>query len=151
MTRTEIITRVLAKIDEIETMTGATQSPSDVLIDKLMNESTLSMLRNAPLHLLPPVKVNTLALNFVHEKDLTDGTGYIALPTDFLRLYSFKMVAWERPTFDFISISNPEYHKQKIRALRGGASKPVVVINYIDTTTGIDDIYIEITEAAPEV
>lgn len=151
MTREEIKTRVLAKLDEIETMTGASQSPSDELIDALMDESALNMLRNAPIHLIPPIKVNVSALNFVHVKDLTNGTGYIALPNDFLRLYSFKMEAWERPAFDYISVSNPEYFKQKIRNLRGGVSKPVVAVNYNDTGDGIDpDPEIEITETAPE-
>ena len=148
MTRAEIKTRVLAKLDEIETMTGASQSPSDVLIDALMDESTLNMLRNAPLHLIPPTKVNVSALNFVHVKDLENGTGYIALPNDFLRLYSFKMDTWERPAFDYISITNPEYFKQKIRSLRGGTSKPVVVVNYNDDGAGID-IEIAIEEAGP--
>ena len=150
MTRDEIKTRVLAKMDEVETMTGASQNPSDVLIEKLMDESALNMLRNVPVHLIPPVKVNTLALNFIHEKDLENGTGYIALPADFLRLYSFKMASWERPATDFISIANAEYYKQKNKALRGGVSKPVVVINYFDTTDGVDDISVDITESVPE-
>ena len=151
MTREEIKTRVLAKLDEIETMTGASQSPSDALIDALMDESALNMLRNAPIHLIPPTKVNVLALNFVHVKDTANGTGYIAMPNDFLRLYSFKMDTWERPAFDYISVSNPEYFKQKIRNLRGGVSKPVVAVNYSDTGDGFDpDPEIEIPETAPE-
>ena len=151
MTREEIKTRVLAKLDEIETMTGASQSPSDALIDALMDESALNMLRNAPIHLIPPTKVNVSALNFVHVKDTANGTGYIALPNDFLRLYSFKMDTWERPAFDYISVSNPEYFKQKIRNLRGGVSKPVVAVNYSDTGDGIDpDPELEGIEPSPE-
>lgn len=150
MTRAEIKTRVLAKLDEIETMTGASQSPSDELIEALMDESVLNMLRNAPIHLIPPTKVNVSAVSFVHVKDTANGTGYIVLPNDFLRLYSFKMDTWERPAFDYISVSNPKYFKQKIRNLRGGVSKPVVVVNYSDTGTGTE-IEIDITEAAPEV
>ena len=151
MTRDEIRTRVLAKLDEIEVMAGADQSPTDVLINILMDESALLMLRNAPLHLLRPEKVDVSSsnTNLTQTINEEEGIGSIVLPSDFLRLYSFKMKAWKRPVTDVISIANPLYDKQKNRATRGGINKPVVVINYHESSAGISDYLIE--DTPPEV
>lgn len=148
MTRSEIKQLTLSKIDEIETFTGASQSPSDELIEKLMDASVENMLRNAPINIIPPTKINTGAAGFVHVKN-ANGTGYIALPADYIRLASFKMTVWERPVVDVISVTNPIYDLQKNKATRGGVSKPVVVIKFIDTGSG-EESSSDITEAAPE-
>jgi hypothetical protein len=147
-TRAEITVMVLAKIDELETMTGASQSPADGLIDKLMDGSCLNMLRNAPLTMLKPDKLNVAAPAFIHIKYTTKGYGHIALPLDFLRLYSFKLVAWNRPVIEPISTSNPLYKKQKNIAARGGMDKPIAVLGYVDTSNGISEI---IVDEAPEI
>lgn len=145
MTRPAIKLLALSKLDELETHTGASQSPADELLEKLMDGSVENMLRNAPIHLLPPIKVNVASVSFVHEKDLANGTGYIALPADFIRLSSFKMAAWQRPVVDVISMTNPLFDMQKNRATRGGVNKPVVVIRYIDTGAG-EEVSADITE-----
>jgi hypothetical protein len=150
-TRSEIINMVLAKLDEFETHTGASQNPSDVLVDSIMDESALNMLRNAPKAMLIPIKVNTSAAGFIHAKDLTNGTGNIALPADFIRLYSFKMKAWKQPITDYISIVNPKYKHQQTSAIRGGVSKPVVVINFFETTSGLSINDFDLNDPAPGV
>jgi len=145
-TRAEITVMVLAKIDELETMTGASQSPADGLIDKLMDGSCLNMLRNAPLTMLKPEKIDVDSVNFIQTKFLTEGYGHIALPLGFIRLYSFKMAAWNRPVIEPISTSNPLYKKQKNIAARGGIDKPVAALSYRDTTDGISSFTVDETE-----
>ena len=57
-------------------------------------------------------------------------SGWILLPQDFMRLIVFEMSDWERPVFTAISVTDPEYalQRQRIKALRGTAQKPVCAI-----------------------
>lgn len=59
-----------------------------------------------------------------------DGTGYVALPDDFMRLVIFKMTKWKRPVVFAISDTDPRYFLQKSRfvGIRGGIDKPVCAI-----------------------
>ena len=59
-----------------------------------------------------------------------DGTGYVALPDDFMRLVIFKMTKWKRPVVVAISDTDPKYFLQKSRfmGIRGGVDKPVCAI-----------------------
>ena len=59
-----------------------------------------------------------------------DGTGYVALPDDFMRLVIFKMTKWKRPVVVAISDTDPGYFLQKSRfmGIRGGVDKPVCAI-----------------------
>ena len=59
-----------------------------------------------------------------------DGTGYVRLPDDFMRLVIFKMTKWKRPVVEAISDTDPRYFLQKSRFLgiRGGIDKPVCAI-----------------------
>lgn len=131
MTREQIKYNVLSKLDEITSLDEFQQVPTVGLIDTLMDESTISMLRNAPLHLLPSVKINVTSLTLNHYKNMDDGTGYVGLPDDFLRLYRFKMAAWQRTATEAISIHNPKYKLQSSKHTRGGLVKPVVAINQL--------------------
>lgn len=67
-----------------------------------------------------------------------DGTGYLRLPDDFMRLVIFKMTKWKRPVVEAISDTDPRYFLQKSRFLgiRGGIDKPVCAI----TTGGASKI-----------
>lgn len=58
-------------------------------------------------------------------------SGWILLPHDFMRLVSFEMSDWERPVFEAISPTDPRYalQRQRVKALRGTAQKPVCVIS----------------------
>jgi len=57
-------------------------------------------------------------------------SGWVLLPQDFMRLIVFEMSDWERAVFTAISSTDPEYElqRQRIKALRGTAQKPVCVI-----------------------
>ena len=59
-----------------------------------------------------------------------DGTGYVRLPDDFMRLVIFKMTKWKRPVVEAISDTDPRYFPQKSEFLgiRGGVDKPVCAV-----------------------
>ena len=75
-----------------------------------------------------------------------DGTGYVALPADFMRLVIFKLTAWKRPVVLAIADTDPKYPMQKSRFLgiRGGVDKPVCAI-----TTGVEGKILEFFSVAP--
>jgi hypothetical protein len=58
-----------------------------------------------------------------------NGSGYVVIPSDFIRLQSFKMVSWDIDVNEPITSADPKYKMQKNIHLRGGAIKPVCVIN----------------------
>lgn len=59
-----------------------------------------------------------------------NGSGWVLLPDDFLRLVMFRMSDWERAVYAAISTSDSEYAKQssRFRGIRGTRQKPVCVI-----------------------
>jgi hypothetical protein len=61
-----------------------------------------------------------------------DGTGYLNLPADFLRLVVFQMEGWNIGVFEVISDDDPLYavQKSKFLGVRGGPNKPVCAITY---------------------
>lgn len=56
--------------------------------------------------------------------------GWVLLPEDFMRLIVFEMSDWERGVFTAISPTDPMYalQRQRVKALRGTAQKPVCVL-----------------------
>lgn len=59
-----------------------------------------------------------------------DGSGFVVLPDDFMRLVSFRMSDWRRTLFDAISETDPRYSLQssKWKGIRGNPEKPVCAI-----------------------
>lgn len=59
-----------------------------------------------------------------------DGSGYLILPEDFMRLISFRMSDWERSVHTAIGVDDPLYGVQssRYRGLRGNPQKPVVAV-----------------------
>lgn len=57
-------------------------------------------------------------------------SGWVLLPTDFLRLVVFEMSDWEQAVYTAISTDDPDYEKQRSRfkGIRGTAQRPVCVI-----------------------
>ncbi|MEG1622807.1 MAG: hypothetical protein RR330_05485 [Alistipes sp.] len=58
----------------------------------------------------------------------SDGSGSISLPPDFIRLLRFRIEGWQRPVVAAIYDTDIRYSQQFNKTLRGGNSKPVVVI-----------------------
>lgn len=57
-------------------------------------------------------------------------SGWVLLPEDFMRLIVFEMSDWERAVFTAIGPDDPKYalQRQRVKALRGTAQKPVCAI-----------------------
>ena len=142
MTREDIIKKVKNLIEEI-TPFDNDEVASESLIDELLNDSDTEIRRKLPIHLIRPTILDTSSI-----VNNGDGTGYINLPDDFLRLHSFKMSEWARSICEAISEANPKYNLQKSTITRGGTIKPVVVIRWEqDVVTKIGSIEKQVFEA----
>lgn len=83
------------------------------------------------IHSIAPTYLLEQGHNFgdaVYWSDLE--SGWVLLPQDFMRLIAFEMSDWERAVFQAISTADPAYalQRQRVKALRGTAQKPVCVI-----------------------
>ena len=134
-TRLSIINLVKIKLDELipqgegviynlETEPNVSD-PLDLYINGLLDEAAKNVLQIAPLHMITPVSSST-----VSGTPYTDTkTGYVVLPEDYLRLYSFKMTEWLKEVNVPIGIQSKLYQIQRNKYSRGGIAKPVVVLN----------------------
>lgn len=109
----------LLQTDDMDTL-----ALDDIVRSKIL-EAVVRVHTNAPTYLLEQ------GHNFgdaVYWGDLE--SGWILLPDDFMRLIVFEMSDWEKAVFTAISTTDPEYElqRQRIKALRGTAQKPVCVI-----------------------
>ena len=125
MTRDEIKAVVKHKLDEVSQF-DAYQIDSVEFIEEFMDSAAVKVLLTVPLHLIPPDDFSNQ-----NQNARSDGSGYIALPSDFLRLTSFQMTEWDRPVVKAISQEHPLYNLQKNNVTRGKPSKPVAVIRYL--------------------
>lgn len=59
-----------------------------------------------------------------------DGSGWLLLPEDFMRLVSFRMSDWERTVYEAITPDAPSYplQRSRFRGLRGTPSRPVCAL-----------------------
>ncbi len=109
----------LLQTDDVDTLTL-----DDIVRSKIV-EAVVRVHAQAPTHLLEE------GHNFgdaVYWGELESGR--VLLPHDFMRLIVFEMSDWERAVFGAISTNDPEYalQRQRIKALRGTAQKPVCAI-----------------------
>lgn len=59
-----------------------------------------------------------------------NGSGWVLLPDDFMRLIAFRMSDWERTCYNAISVDDPLYDLQSSRykGIRGNVQKPVCAV-----------------------
>jgi hypothetical protein len=122
MTRNDIKIAILARIDEISPY-DSVDVIWDLLMEKTIDDACNNFLMVVPVHLINAGDFSTAT--FVNNDD---GSGYIRLKTDFLRLSSFKMKGWKRPVTFTITQESPRYNLQKNKYTRGGVAKPVVAL-----------------------
>lgn len=137
MTREALIELVQARIDELSPFSATDTvelNPSNDLVDKLLDEAAKYILLVFPLYMMPTddIPITSITPNKTAAGASVTGVGYIPLPTDFLRLHSFKMTDWKRVVNHAISQDSPTYKLQANPVTRGGVAKPVcaVVIDY---------------------
>lgn len=101
-----------------------TLSLNEIVISKIV-EAVERIIKEAPTHLLDG---GVPFGDAVFWRD--NGSGWILLPEDFMRLLIFKMSDWERPVYEPITAADPEYQLQfsRYKGLRGNPQKPVVAI-----------------------
>ncbi len=131
MTRKELINIVKTKVDELSPVNAEIQlinpngdKPIDSFVDNLLDECAKEVLQKAPASRLDGVSGNVE----VHANK--DGSGYVVLPDNFIRLLEFKMAGWKRAV---VSVAEPGSEialKQSNRFLRGGPCKPVCVFSH---------------------
>lgn len=128
-TRDQIKEIVKHKLDEVSQF-DTYQIDSVAFIEEFLDAAAEKILLNVPLHLIPPYHIDPSIYANVVQTTYQDGTGIIYLPSDFLRLSSLKMVAWDRAVSKPITEEHPLYNLQKNSVTRGKPSKPVVVLGY---------------------
>lgn len=109
----------LLQDDDVDTL-----ALDDIVRSKIL-EAVVRVHTNAPTYLLEQ------GHNFgdaVYWGDLE--SGWVLLPQDFMRLIVFEMSDWEAAVYTAISTTDPKYElqRQRIKALRGTAQKPVCAI-----------------------
>lgn len=124
----------MIKMEEISPFDNG-EVATNSIIDDMLDYSANLLQQKIPTHLLDrhTFKNQTIVGS-------SDGTGYIVLPSDFLRLAKFKLSEWERPVRggNEISDDNPIYDLQKNPYLRGGLAKPIVAIIEESTETRLE-------------
>lgn len=129
MTRDEIKEVVKHKLDEVSHF-DTYQIDSVAFIEEFLDSAAEKVLLTVPLHTIPPYHIDPSIYMGVVQTAYANGTGIVYLPSDFLRLSSFKMEEWDRAVSHPISMEHPLYNLQKNNVTRGKPSKPVVVIGY---------------------
>ena len=113
----------LSELGDVETL-----SLEDIIESKIV-EAVRRVHMDAPYYLLHSGHnlVDNLG-DAIYWEDLE--SGYVLLPSDFMRLVVFEMSDWERPVYTAISTNNPLYAQQRSRykGIRGCPQKPVCAI-----------------------
>lgn len=97
----------------------------DEIVRSKILEAVVKVHSAAPVHLLEPGRSFGDAVYWGDQE-----SGWVLLPQDFMRLIVFEMSDWERAVFIPMSAVDPGYalQRQRVKALRGTAQKPVCVI-----------------------
>lgn len=98
-------------------------------VDEIIRSKILEAVRRvhceAPAYLL---EQGHSLRNAVHMN--SDGSGYVLLPDDFMRLIMFGMSDWERIVYSAISTDDTNYELQssRFKGIRGNPQKPICAI-----------------------
>lgn len=133
-----------------ENVNNTTLLASGDLETLTLNEIIKSKVEEAVrrVHLAAPPDMLETGHNLTGDIKWADqGSGYILLPDDFLRLVVFEMSDWERPVFTAISATHPAYKRQRSRfkGIRGNVQRPVVAIlnnNVKSSQQSVDAVYL---------
>lgn len=140
MTRQELINEVKTKVDELSAPDDkvipfdiVNDKPIDTFIDGLLDECAKEVLLIAP-----PNRLNGVTSEGAVIYSGDDGSGFVLLPDDCLRVLEFKMSEWKRSVTDFAQEGSDVALKQSNPFLRGGVCKPVCVLSHRDVGRGFE-------------
>ena len=128
VTKDEIISKVKAIMNEIGEETNSSLLDEDTIkIDQYIESCIGDALAMIVLKSAIPVNPKKGTSNPVNNND---GTGYIVLPDDFLKLIAFKMEGWKRTVSEAFPLDSEKAKQQSNEYTRGGNNKPVCVLSY---------------------
>lgn len=133
MTVSELINKVKVKIDEVSVFddgsfisSGPTEvKPISAYIEGALEDSCNEVLSSIPLYLIESESFLDATMVVTSSE-----TGYIILPSDYLRLSELQMCTWEREVIVPLSKENPKYFQQKNKWTRGTPYQPECVEAY---------------------
>lgn len=105
----------------------------DEVIESRILDAIRSVEYSAPVHLInESEEMECESIAWFGDKGKSGGS--IKLPSDFLRLVSFRMNDWHKAVTTAIGADSPQYAKQKspFAGVRGNATRPVVAIVHED-------------------
>ena len=128
----ELVKEVRVTLDENQVESEYLQSSTEnmelnEIIRSKMPDAVRGIVEMCPVSLL-----NADALTLADD-DLTtnkDGSGYVVLPNDFLRLVSFKLASWNRAVTSVADEGSPTGLMQRNAFTRGTPMKPVCVLSH---------------------
>lgn len=106
---------------EVQDLVNTTDN-LDVVINAMIDECAKYLHQTAPLTVLEGKLASTAV-----PVNNGDGTGYVLVPDDYIRMQSFMMDGWKREVNDIITSQDPKYKLQSSKYTRGGLVKPVCV------------------------
>ena len=114
---------------EVQDLVNTTDNV-DLLINAMLDECARYLHQTAPLYVL------TAKASTASSTANADFSGYVPVPSDFVRLHSFKMSLWQREVSgrDLITPEHPKYKLQSNIYTRGGKAKPVCALNGRDVS-----------------
>ncbi len=131
MTRQELINEVKCRVDELSASDDRVvpfsifnEKPVDTFIDNFLDECAREVLTDAPVHHLEGSSL------YVSTVDNHDGSGYVMLPSNCIRVLEFKMKEWKRAVTVFAESGSAVALMQSNVYLRGGVCKPVCVLGH---------------------
>jgi len=120
MTLSELKTKILSRMDEVVTSVGGSV-PNHYSVEDFINEGLKELFEITPSYLLPTATfVNSPVAN-------ADGSGYVLVPDDCLRIDCFQMTGWHRQA-EIIDSNNPKYRIQSNQYLRGDEHFPIAAL-----------------------
>lgn len=135
MERDEIAVKVKLRLDELGPFEEG-QVIDSGRIDAYLDEAGDTLQKLVPPWIVEPSSFSGATVPY------SDNTsGYIVLPTDFLKLVSFKMAEWSRSVTEAITEHHPLYKRQSYPELRGSYRKPVAVFRTIYGVGKVLDYY----------
>lgn len=128
----DFVERVRVTIDENRRESGYLEdNPDNLELDGIIRSKTEEAARlvclSSPSGLLEP---EPMPVPDAAQYAETDGSGYVVLPPDFLRMVSFRLTTWNRDVTSFVAEDSREGLMQKCLFTRGTPLKPVCVLSH---------------------
>jgi hypothetical protein len=132
MNKTEFIALTMNVLNEADAdmmqaeLTGADMTQLETYIEKMWGSVWKKAVNLFPVHWFTPVSFADAPI----KGDGPDGTGYVVLPNDFLKLISFRMKGWKNNVTTLRSETEDENRRQTNEYTRGNANRPVCVLRW---------------------